>query len=160
MNDFKNKYLRLKDGSFFPEPEDGFRLKQRFQYVIEEAFRVDKAKKALAEDKSEVFGKLMNESHKGAKDLYEISCPELDYLVDNALLNGAIGARLTGAGFGGCMISLLKNSDAEDFIEKMKTLYFKNYLPEKHSEILVMDNDLSEKIFVCKPCRGAGFLFE
>lgn len=156
---FIEHFLKLKDGSILPEPEDGFKIRQRFQYVVEEALRVDEAVKALQNSDVNIFGKMMNESHIGAKELYEISCAELDFLVQRARTNGAIGARLTGAGFGGCMISLLKAEDAPAFIEKMKKSYFSEYLPKSHPEIQIDSSDIEDKIFVCKPCRGSGFLF-
>ncbi|HQJ75765.1 MAG TPA: galactokinase [Bacteroidota bacterium] len=155
---FKDKYLLLKDGSYFDEPTDGFKLRQRFQYVIEEGLRVSRAVDALENNNITLFGKLMVDSYFGARDLYEISTPEIDFLVREALKCGAIGSRLTGAGFGGCVINLIYKKDAHAFLEKMKDLYFFKYIPETHPEISVNKNIVDNYIFICKPCRGAGLI--
>jgi galactokinase len=71
------------------------------------------------------FGKLMFEGHASLRDLYEVSCPELDVLVEAARsLPGCLGARLTGAGFGGCTVNLVEEDYAEAFIDQLKAKYF------------------------------------
>jgi len=160
VEELKERYLKLKDGSFFSEPEDGFKLNQRFKYIVNEATRVDLAVKALTTRNNNILGELMNKSHQEAKNLYEISTPELDYLCEASLSNAACGARLTGAGFGGCIISLVENNMVSQFIENMKNLYFNGYLKEKKPELYSTGLDTSDKIFVCKPSRGADLLFE
>jgi len=67
----------------------------------------------------EELGKLMNESHESCSRLYDCSCPELDELVRLALDAGAYGSRLTGAGWGGCTISLVSETEVEGFIAKL-----------------------------------------
>lgn len=156
---FKEKFLLLKDGSYFVEPHDGFKLRQRFQYVIDEGLRVNRAVEALENNDITCFGKLMSDSYIGARDLYEISTPEIDFIVNEALKCGAIGSRLTGAGFGGCVINLVYKKDAHAFLEKMKHLYFFEYLPKIHPEISFEKNEIDSFLFICKPCRGAGLIF-
>jgi N-acetylgalactosamine kinase len=158
VEELREKYLKLKDGSFFSEPEDGFKLKQRFRYIVNEANRVDEAVKALTSGAVNVFGELMNQSHQDAKNLYEISTPELDFLCEVALLNFAYGARLTGAGFGGCIISMVENNKVSQFVEIMKNQYFHGYLKEKNPELYPDNFDTLDKIFTCKPCKGADLL--
>lgn len=158
-NNFKERYLKLKDNLYFPEPEDGFKLRQRFQYVIEESDRVDNALKSLDNNDTNTFGQLMIDSYNGAKNLYEISCPEIDFLVSTSLKNGALGSRLTGAGFGGCVINVLKQEDVFVFIEKMKKIYFEEYLQKNHPNIILQEKDINSLLFTCKPCKGAGVLF-
>jgi N-acetylgalactosamine kinase len=97
-----------RDGSVFPEPTDGFKLYQRYRHVIEEGARVQQALAAMQAGDIEALGGLMNQSHESCRDLYEISCPELDALTRIARQSGADGSRLTGAGFGGCTISLVR----------------------------------------------------
>ncbi len=66
----------------------------------------------------EQFGALMYETHEGLKDLYEVSCSELDVLVDTSKKLGYVaGARLMGGGFGGCTINLVKQSEVDNFSE-------------------------------------------
>jgi galactokinase len=81
-------------------------LARRFRHVITEAQRVDRAVSALTGKSLTTFGHLMAASHVSLRDDYDVSCPELDRLVDLAMDGGAVGARLTGAGLGGCIIAL------------------------------------------------------
>jgi galactokinase len=70
------------------------------------------------------FGKLMFECHTSLRDLYRVSAPELDILVDIAAKQpGCLGARLTGAGFGGCTVNLVEEKFADAFIDAIKTGY-------------------------------------
>jgi galactokinase len=81
-------------------------LARRFRHVVTEARRVDQAVAALAGKCLTTFGHLMAASHASLRNDYEVSCPELDHLVDLVTESGAVGARLTGAGLGGCIIAL------------------------------------------------------
>lgn len=96
----------------------------RCKYVVEENMRVEKACEALKEADFEAFGELMFASHAGLQHEYEVSCEELDILVEQAKkIDGLIGARMMGGGFGGCTINLVKKESAESFTEKIKALY-------------------------------------
>jgi len=78
-------------------------------HVVEENQRVLEAEEALRKKDLVTFGKLMNRSHESLRDLYEVSCPELDWLVKRAWeTEGVYGSRLTGAGFGGCTVTLIE----------------------------------------------------
>lgn len=84
-------------------------LYRRGRFVVEENIRVQEAAAALQGEDLLSFGYFMKRSHAGLRDLYEVSCPELDLIVDTAVpVNGVLGARMTGAGFGGCVIVLLE----------------------------------------------------
>jgi galactokinase len=98
---------------------------KRCKYVVEEIARVDKACKALKKNDFETFGVLMYQTHDGLQNEYEVSCKELDFLVEKAKnTEGAVlGARMMGGGFGGCTINLVKADFVEIFIEKMKEAY-------------------------------------
>ena len=86
-------------------------LYQRSRYVIEENARVLVAAAALKENDLVSFGYLLKRSHAGLRDLYQVSCPELDLIVDTASADQEVfGARMTGAGFGGCAIILLQQT--------------------------------------------------
>lgn len=96
----------------------------RVTHVISEDDRVLKAIDALNSGNLVEFGKLMNASHVSLRDLYEVSCEELDTLVDSALsIDGVLGSRMTGAGFGGCTVSLVKDDCVDTFIEKVGKEY-------------------------------------
>ncbi len=85
----------------------------RAKHVIEENDRVTLSTKYLKEGDFKDFGKLLYASHESLRDLYEVSCDELDFIVQKCRELGALGARMTGAGFGGCAIALLEEFDDE-----------------------------------------------
>lgn len=83
-------------------------LRRRFRHVVTEAARVEDARAAMLEGDLEAFGRLMNASHASLRDDYEVSCEALDRLAARALECGSAGARLTGAGLGGCVVALCR----------------------------------------------------
>ena len=96
----------------------------RVRHAVTENERVLKAMKCLKDGNILTFGKLMNDSHKSLKDDYEVTGLELDSLVEAAWEEeGTIGSRMTGAGFGGCTVSLVKNDCIEKFIENVGKKY-------------------------------------
>ena len=93
----------------------------RAQHITSENARVQQAVEAMRRGDVAQFGKLMTESHQSLRRLYEVSSPELDFLVDEAnRVEGVLGARLTGAGFGGCTITLMRPSALPAFQEMLK----------------------------------------
>jgi N-acetylgalactosamine kinase len=90
----------------------------------------------------------------GCRDLYECSCPELDELVGIAKATGALGARLTGAGWGGCTVSLVHDADVERFISTLKIQYFTSRVDEGR----VTADRLNEVVFASKPASGGALL--
>lgn len=108
-------------------------LEKRAAHVINENARVNDAVTALQTGNLINFGKLMYASHQSLKELYEVSGTELDTIVDFCkTYNGCIGARMTGAGFGGCVIALVKKISFNDFAEQLIS-YYENkigYQPE------------------------------
>jgi len=97
--------------------------RKRAKHAVYENHRTLKAVKALEEGNISLFGELMNQSHVSLKDDYEVTGLELDTLVLAAWKNGAIGSRMTGAGFGGCTVSLVYKDRVQDFIEKVGREY-------------------------------------
>ncbi len=98
----------------------------RCKYVIEENQRLDKTCIALEKDELEIVGKMLYGSHVGLKNLYSVSCPELDQLVEIAQnTNGVAGARMMGGGFGGCTINILHKDSIADFKNKVNELYYR-----------------------------------
>ncbi len=96
---------------------------KRAHHVISENDRVLKSQKALKADEMLKFGKLMYASHKSLSEDYEVSCKELDILVNIAADENITGARMTGAGFGGCTVNLVKKDKLEDFVANIKEKY-------------------------------------
>ena len=97
---------------------------KRATHVITENDRVNLAAKALAEDNFQEFGRLMYASHQSLKDLYEVTGEELDTVVEFCTeYPHVIGARMTGAGFGGCAIAFLEKGMEEDFVAKITPYY-------------------------------------
>lgn len=97
-------------------------------YVVQEIRRVQEASKDLKANRLEEFGKKMYETHDGLSRLYEVSCKELDFLVDEARKFGTIvGSRMMGGGFGGCTINIVPKSDAQRFIDTTATAFLKTF---------------------------------
>ncbi|MCG3167275.1 MAG: Galactokinase [Bacteroidia bacterium] len=97
---------------------------KRALHVFEENQRVLLAGKALKQGDLFQFGKLMNASHQSLKNNYEVTGIELDTIAENAItIDGCIGARMTGAGFGGCSIALVKKSEINSFKQKLNQIY-------------------------------------
>ena len=96
----------------------------RAKHAVYENQRTIRAVAALKANNIEEFGKLMNESHISLKNDYEVSCEEIDILVDLTWeIPGVIGSRITGGGFGGCTVSIVKNDAVDTFIEKVGNGY-------------------------------------
>lgn len=94
--------------------------KKRAKHAVYENQRTIRAVKALKENDIAGFGRLMNQSHISLRDDYEVSCEEIDILVDLAWkINGVVGSRITGGGFGGCTVSIVKNDAIETFVEQV-----------------------------------------
>ena len=93
---------------------------KRAKHAVYENQRTVKAVEALKENKIDLFGKLMIASHNSLRDDYEVTGKELDTLVEESLKqDGVIGARMTGAGFGGCAVSIVKSDKVDDFIKNV-----------------------------------------
>ena len=93
---------------------------KRAKHAVYENQRTLEAVKALKENDIAAFGKLMNESHVSLRDDYEVSCPEMDILAEEAWkLPGVLGSRMTGGGFGGCTVSIVENDAVDGFMEKV-----------------------------------------
>jgi galactokinase len=98
--------------------------RKRARHVITEDHRTLAAVKRLESGDMAAFGKLMNESHCSLRDDYEVSCPELDCLVSLSWgMPGVLGSRMTGAGFGGCTVSLVESDAVEEFCQQVPSLY-------------------------------------
>jgi galactokinase len=118
-------------------------LLRRARHVVTENARVLEAVKVLEEGDLERFGELMNASHVSLRDDYEVSSKELDALVELAWKQpGVLGARMTGAGFGGCTVNLVRRNSAETFAESVARGY---------KEAL----GLKAEVYICQASEGA-----
>ncbi len=100
-------------------------IRFRAQHVVEEIERVRQAGLCLAHEDAIGFGRWMAEGHASLRDLFQVSTPELDTLVNIAQnLDGCYGARLTGAGFGGCTVNLVDSALTQTFADQLKKAYF------------------------------------
>lgn len=124
-------------------PED---LAGPFRHTITEALRVEKAVAAMRAGDFTAFGKLMVASHESLRDDLRVSCPELDELAACCLAGGATGARLTGAGFGGCVVALSTAERASSLVEHLRRSFYASRPPAPDS------------VFIAQPCGGAGLL--
>jgi len=118
---------------------------KRCRHVVRENQRVMEAARALEEGDLATFGRLMNESHRSLRDDYEVSCRELDVMVEAAQgLEGCLGSRMTGAGFGGSTVSLVKEEKAIEFKRKLAAIY-------------QATTGLTPRIHICRTGKKAGF---
>ena len=100
---------------------------KRARHAVHENQRTIQAVEALKNNDIALFGKLMNASHESLKTDYEVSCPEIDLLVDLAqAMPGVIGSRITGGGFGGCTVSIVKNDTVDRFVKEIGSAYQKD----------------------------------
>ncbi|XP_039551081.1 N-acetylgalactosamine kinase-like isoform X2 [Pimephales promelas] len=132
-----------------------FKLYQRARHVYGEAARVLQFKAVCDSSPANgvaQLGELMNRSHASCRDLYECSCPELDQLVDICLQAGAVGSRLTGAGWGGCTVSMVPGEKIDSFLQTVSARYYK---PDARRAALE-----KQSLFVTKPGGGAAIFIE
>lgn len=115
-----------------------------FLHVTGEAWRVEQAVQALRVEDAHSFGNLLSQSHKSLRDLLQVSCPELDELVEIAMNSGAGGARLTGAGFGGCALIFCQASQ----VDRIRQEVIRKYYQKRH------DAQPNDHIFPVLPSAG------
>jgi galactokinase len=121
-------------------------VRKRARHVVEEIERTKTAVGFLQAGDVAGFGRMMNECHASLRDLYEVSCPELDVMARLAQsLDGCYGARLTGAGFGGCTVNLVEREKSAPFARALRAGYEAG--PGR-----------SAKIYLCQASSGAGLL--
>lgn len=113
----------------------------RCKYVVEENDRLLKACDDLDRNDFNSFGNRMYGSHNGLRDLYEVSCNELDFLVETASkIDGVLGSRMMGGGFGGCTINIVAYAKTEDFIKEVSGVYQKEFSKTPETYICTIEN--------------------
>lgn len=121
---FAGAFLRMKDGSAIPVGREGLKVLPRCRHVLTEGPRVERAAELLAAGDAAGLGELMDESHRSGALDYEISTPELDALTGIMREGGALGARLTGAGFGGFAIALIGRRAAPKLLGRIERDFY------------------------------------
>jgi galactokinase len=116
---------------------------KRCQHVVEENARVMETVQSFAGNDLPRVGILMHDSHRSLRDLYEVSCRELDVMVESAQgLPGYFGGRMTGGGFGGCTVNLVESDQAEAFARQIAERY-------------LQQTGISPAVYICSPANGA-----
>jgi galactokinase len=116
---------------------------RRARHVVTEDDRVERFVAASAEGSLAIMGDLLVASHRSLQNDYEVSCEELDFLVDTALtIDGVYGSRMTGGGFGGCTVTMLRPDAVERFTQKISGAYRQRF-------------DISPRVYRCNPSAGA-----
>ena len=117
---------------------------RRARHVVMEDARVGRYVEASARGDLALMGKLLVESHRSLQHDYEVSCAELDFLVDTALaIDGVFGSRMTGGGFGGCTVTMLRPDAAARFGEEITRAYQRQF-------------QTTPQVYPCRPSAGAG----
>ena len=125
--------------------------RERARHVVLENDRVLRSVGALRGGHVDMFGGLMVESHASLRDLYEVSCPELDAMVEVTLdMPGVAGARMTGAGFGGCTVNLVRDDAVDEFRRTVLARYMRTVDPSRLSS--------EPQVYVCRAEDGAGLM--
>jgi len=118
-------------------------VQRRARHVVSEDARVRAFVEASARGDLAAMGRLLVESHRSLQHDYEVSCEELDFLVDRALeIDGVIGSRMTGGGFGGCTVTMVREDAAEAFAAKIARAYEDKYA-------------VKPRVYPCRPSAGA-----
>jgi galactokinase len=121
-------------------------IRRRARHVVTEDDRVNRFVAAAAGGELSAMGQLLVESHRSLQHDYEVSCEELDFLVDTALgIEGVLGSRMTGGGFGGCTVTMLRPRAFEKFLSEITSAYAGRF-------------GITPRIYSCKPSAGAAEL--
>lgn len=135
--------LRDVTREMLEEIPEGLLLK-RARHVVGENMRVNAFAQAARQNNPGAMGAYMTQSHRSLKEDYEVSCAELDFLVESAMsLAGVYGARMTGGGFGGCTVNLVDRGSLPEFRSRIRAMYQYRY-------------GVDPQVFLCEPAAGAG----
>ena len=122
-------------------------IRRRARHVISENDRTHRAAEAMKARDTRQLGQLINQSHESLRDDFEVSNPQLDIIVELAQkAPGCLGARMTGAGFGGCAVALVREEDAHAFVENVSRHYEE-------------ETGLNPKLYLCRATNGAECIF-
>jgi len=147
-NELTSRYQSILQNDQLKEPPGGFKIKSRFKHVYTECQRVNKTVDCLQNNNLDKLGPLINESHNSLSQDYQVSTPEVDELISILLDNGASGARIMGAGFGGMILAYTDATKMDYLIERAKNAYYRQKI----------NGNLDNFIFPCVVADGAGLL--
>ncbi len=139
--------LMPRSRKYAPPLDTPLQLLRRARHVFSEADRVESAEAALRLGQVDSLHRAMRASHGSCRDDYEVSCPELETLVDAAITCGAVGSRLTGAGFGGSTVQLVPTNKLPEFFERIDQLFYARQLPG--------ERNFADYRFAFRPSSGA-----
>jgi len=148
----------LKDSHEVLEVNDDFKLHHRALNIFGEAKRVHAIRNLCdatdieEEKRLEMIGDLMRQSFCSNRDFYECSSPELDELISLAMESGAFGSRISGAGWGGCCVSMVRTTELPEFLSKMKKYYTKE---RENGPKLKNTEEIDKCLFTTQPGQGA-----
>ena len=116
----------------------------RTKHVVSENMRVTAFTQAARQGNLSAMGSYLLQSHRSLKEDFEVSCPELDFLVESAMeLAGVYGARMTGGGFGGCTVNLIDRASLPEFRSRIRSIYKYRF-------------GVDPQVLLCEPAAGAG----
>jgi galactokinase len=122
-------------------------LFKRAKYVIQENTRLNSFAESVSKSDWQAAGSLLFQSHEGLKNEYEVSCTELDVLVEAVrVMDGVWGARMMGGGFGGCTLNLVEESKIDAIVDQVNALYLKSF-------------GLKPKHYIAGTCNGASVFY-
>lgn len=154
LEEARENFLAQPDGSYLEEPEEGFLPFHRAYHVITETLRVWDCADALARGDGGKLGRLFDASHASCRNNYGISCPELDALTDIARCSGALGARLTGAGFGGCIVAICQKEETPRVLAGIEKHYYGKWLDENRPDLADGATGIMKTVST-SACQGA-----
>ena len=122
------KYRDIKENILDKYPINNLIIRKRIRHVISENNRVEKMHKAILKNDTIQMGRILSKSHQSLSSDFEVSCKEIDYLIDSSSqIDGWRGGRIVGGGFGGCTINLVDNRIIEKYSKIIDEKYFKKY---------------------------------
>ena len=159
LEELNDQYCTTKSGEHISGPPEGFKLLARARHVVSEAARVEDALVAANSGDGKKLGELMFKSHTSCRKNYELSVPALNDLVNIGREAGSSGSRLTGAGFGGCTVHLVRDEILEQFIDEVQRRYYDDAIMAYPEAFRRYEEKGKHALLALRPAGGANVLF-
>jgi len=159
LDEFNQRFCTTTNGEHISGPAEGFKLLARTRHVVSESARVDQALADIRSGGGGRMGELMNASYLSCRHNYEVSHPAIDDLVAIALEAGAAGSRITGAGFGGCTVSLVPDDRLDSFLDEVRRRYFEDAIQTYPEASRRYRETGIEPLLVLRSSGGAQMIF-
>ena len=159
VGELDRRLFTTNAGELVPEPEGGFRVGARARHVISEAIRVEESVKVVEAGDGEALGRRMNGSWISCRDDFEISHPALVDLVEIGRSAGTSGSRLTGAGWGGCTVHLVKDEKVEKVLDALQKKYYDKAIEKYPAAAKLYHEHPEDALLALRPSAGARVLF-